>query len=111
MKEVSSLTMRPASRNAGEGERVGLGASDKDRGFEGEDLCCDKAMAKVSGETSWLCCEMCSVKEVACSGSPCGPSGTVVVKEEDMMRPARKEFQMSWLISWKHDTRKSRRVW
>lgn len=102
MKAVSSLTVRLASRNAGDGERVGLGASDMDRGFEGEDLGCDKAMAKLSGDTSRFCCEMCSVKEVAWSGSPCGPSGIVVVKEEDMIQPERKKIQMSFLISKKH---------
>jgi hypothetical protein len=83
--------VRLVSRNAGDGERVGLGASNKARGFEGEDLGCDKAMAKAEGETSRLWCEMCSVKEVACSGSPCGPSGTVVVEDnEDMVEPERR---------------------
>lgn len=35
LEKVSSLeTRRAGSRNAGEGDRVGLGASDSDRGFE-----------------------------------------------------------------------------
>jgi len=43
-KAVSSLTVRTGSLNAGEGERVGFGASDNERGFEGEDLGREGAM-------------------------------------------------------------------
>lgn len=53
MKALSSLTVRVGSRKAGEGERVGLGASDSDRGLEGDDLGWDKSIiaAEVPGST------------------------------------------------------------
>lgn len=38
MKAVSSFTVLACSLKAGEGERVGFGASDNDRGFEGENF-------------------------------------------------------------------------
>lgn len=43
-KAVSSLTVPADSRIAGDGDRVGFGASDNDRGFEGDDLSWEEAM-------------------------------------------------------------------
>ena len=47
IKALSSLTVRAGSRKAGEGERVGFGASDNDRGFEGDDFGRDGVMIPV----------------------------------------------------------------
>lgn len=97
MKAVSSLMVRAGSRNAGEGERVGFGASDNDLCFKGEDLGWDKAI--VPGEPSRLWFEICSDKEPPCGGRPCGPGGTVVV--EDMINPGEKESQSGVLTTWR----------
>ncbi len=52
-KALSSLTVRAGSRKAGEGESVGLGTSDSDRGLEGDDLALGRSIisAEVLGST------------------------------------------------------------
>lgn len=77
-KPVSSLALGTFSLNAGDGERVGLGASDNDRGFD-EDRNWEGALR--SSGTSCVCFEICFGTELLCDGSPCEPNGTVVVED------------------------------
>lgn len=79
---MSSFTVCDGSLNAGEGERLGLGASESDRGFGGEGIGRKGAVLAARGPET--CSEPCSVEEVPCDRSPRGIS--LIVAVDDMVK-------------------------